>query len=326
MMRSLLISLTIIAFMVASVSSVVATPYPVIFIHGIGDSSVAWKNTGPAVSSLYEEYYKTKTHPYFLAGSGIGEGRFDKDFSDNIRNSCVYVTFSDHFASPEALVSELEEVIDDTRDETWTNFRSYFKSKEEVRVNLVCHSMAGLVAREYLVSHPMDHHIDRLIMIAAPNLGSTGLIFNWAPAGLMFGGIGLSIITANPLPLGFTVVGLGWDIISQARGVKLLSPAVEAMKPDSKFLRKLNDTPMPTDVKYVCIISNTEQLPHGLANRILGYSGGDGAISVDSQKLKAESVPNFKDLNYTEYLIDAPHYEEPDKAKDKIIEALGLKM
>jgi len=299
-------------------------PSPVIFVHGIGDSSVAWKNTGPAVSAYYSKYYKTADHPYFVAGSGIGDGRFDRNFDDNIRNSCVYVTFLDHFASPEALVGQLEDVIEDTRSEVWSAFRSSFGSKSEIKVNLVCHSMGGLVARAYLARHEQEHHIEKLVMIATPNLGSPGLLANWVPAGLMFGGIGLTIVTANPVPLGLTIIGLGWDIVSQARGVKLLSPAVEAMKPDSGFLRDLSQTPMPTDLEYVSIISTTEAFPHVVANRTLGYDAGDGAISVDSQKLSGESVPNFKDLNYREYYIEAPHYEEPDKAKDKIIEALGL--
>jgi pimeloyl-ACP methyl ester carboxylesterase len=299
-------------------------PSPVIFVHGIGDSSVAWRNTGPAVSSFYEKYYKTKLHPYFESGSGIGEDRFDKDFSDNPRNSCVYVTFLDHFASPEALVPELDKLIYDTREEVWANFRADFRSKDEIKVNLVTHSMGGLVVRSYLTANPDDHHVDKFIMISSPNLGSTGLIFNWVPAGMMFGGIGLSIATANPLPLVLTVIGLGTDMFTQARGVKLLSPAVDSMKPDSAYLKKLNDEPMPEDVEYICILSNTEQFLHGLSNRILWYEGGDGAVSIDSQKLSEKSVPNFAELNYKEYLIDAPHYEEPDKAEGKIIEALGL--
>ena len=192
-------------------------PYPVIFVHGIGTSSVDWKNTGPAVSKYYEKYYQT-----FYAGSGIGKDRSAKDFSDNMRDSCVYVTFSDHYASPDKLVPELKKVIDDTMAEAKVD-----------KVNLVCHSMGGLAAREYLAQNPGDHHIAKLILVGTPNLGSRGAMLNWTPAALSVAGIGGAMLLGNPVPLGFTVIGLSSYIISYARGVKLLSPAVEAMKPGS---------------------------------------------------------------------------------------------
>jgi len=297
-------------------------PPPVIFVHGIGDSSVAWINTGPAVSSLYDGYFSNRYHPFFRAGSGIGSSRFDQDFEDNERNSCVYVTFSDHFASPEAQVPELERVIEETRDEVWSYFRDNFRSKDEIKVCLVCHSMGGLVGRSYLAKHRADHHVDTIVLIAAPNLGSTGLIFNWVPAGLMAGGIGAALVTANPWLLGFTAAGLGWDVISRVRGVNLLSDAVRDMKPGSDYLKRLSDSPVPEDVRYVSIVSATDSFPHSVANQVLFYEGGDGAIYVDSQSLSKKSVPNFEFIDYREYMIDAPHYEEPDRALKEIITSL----
>lgn len=295
-------------------------PYPVIFVPGIGDSSVAWNKTGPKISKYYEHYYK-----YFLAGGGIGQNRFDKDFSDNIRNSCVYITFSDHFAAPDKLVPELAKVIKDTREEAWQNEKDkYFKSKDDVNVCLVTHSMGGLIARKYLTEHPKDHHVAKLIMIACPNLGSTGLLFNWGPKVLIASGIGGAIIFAKPWLLGLTVVGLGWDIISYARGVKLLSPAVRAMKPGSDFLKDLNSKPMPIDVKYVSIVSSTTRFPHVLANRILRYEEGDGAISGKSQRLTESRIPNASELDYQEIMIDSPHGQGHHNALEAVSKALGF--
>ena len=303
-------------------AALAAPPYPIIFIHGIGDSSVAWKETGPTVSKYYEKYYKTDEHPYFRAGSGIGKDRFDQDFDDNKRNSCVYITFSDHFASPDKLLPELEELIFYTREEVWRNFKDKFKSKEDIKVNLVCHSMGGLIARKYLAEHPRDHYVSKLITVGTPNLGSEGLLFNWAPVGLIVTGIGGTILFANPFFLLLTVGGLSVDMISQARGVKLLSPAVDALKPGSAFLNELNETPLPTDVEYIAIISDTGEISHVLANKILLYDGGDGAVSVKSQKLSEESVPNFSELNYSEIYIDSPHFKEPADAAPAIIKSL----
>ena len=57
------------------------TLYPVIFVHGIGDSSVAWKETGPAVSNYLDKCYKTPDHPYFSSGSGIGKSILGQSFA-----------------------------------------------------------------------------------------------------------------------------------------------------------------------------------------------------------------------------------------------------
>lgn len=45
------------------------------------------------------------------------------------------------------------------------------KSKSE-KVNLICHSMGGLVARSYVQSDYYDYDIDKMIIIATPNAGS----------------------------------------------------------------------------------------------------------------------------------------------------------
>jgi len=282
--RSLIISLVLNFIFI---DSLLAIPNPVIFVHGIGDSSVAWKVAGPAVSSYLDKYYKTPEHPYFLAGSGIGKDMYDQDFSDNLRNSCVYITFKDHFADPSDQVQELKGLIEDTRAEV----ESYFG--RDTKVDLVTFSMGGLTARKYLTEHPQDHGIGKLILLAVPNLGSRGLLF------------------LPPLPI-------------EMRGVKWNSKAVEAMKEGSEFIKKLNSQPMPVEVEYIAIISDTTYLPHFLINKILFYGGGDGAIAVESQKLSEKSAPNFKNLNYKEFYIDSPHFQCPFKSDREIIKALNL--
>lgn len=302
----------------------IAVPYPVIFVHGTGDSSVAWKTTGSDISRYLDKYYKTSSHPYFSSGSGIGADRFEKDFLDNTRNSCVYLVFSDHFASPDKLVNELKKVIDDTREEAWSNFKDYFATKEDVKVNLVCHSMGGLVARKYLVDNMKDHHVSKLILMGTPNKGISGLKLEWVPVGLMAGGGAAFLLSSNPLFLVVSAVGIGGYAVSYARGVQLLSPANSAMKPDSTFLKDLNSRSMPFDVDYVVILCSADDFMHEAANVILGYKDGDGAISIDSQSLRYCSIPDFKEVHYKELYIKSPHFEEPARGTIAVIEALGL--
>ena len=116
---------------------------------------------------------------------------------------------------------------------------------------------------------------------------------------------------------------MGADILLHQGGLRLLSPAADSMHPDSSFLRELNAAPLPEDVHYHAIISDTSEFLPGLANHLLGFRhGGDGAVSVESQSLRSAGIPNFARLHYDEAVIDSRHLESPTRASAKIIEIL----
>ena len=218
-----------------------------------------------------------------------------------------YISFSEKYADPQKLVPELAQFID----------KVLHKTKQD-KVILVCHSMGGLIARQYLTEYPHLHKVGKLILLSTPNLGTVGLAFNWIPLFLIIAGlIGYRLIW----PLFFALAGLFWELISYARGVLLLSPAAWAMRPDSKFLSKLNSKAMPTNVKYVAILSDTKDWPHRLVNLFFFREGGDGAVPLSSQKLCA---PNINELDYTELRIDFPHFKIPRRAEPAILQALSL--
>ena len=187
---------------------------------------------------------------------------------------------------------------------------------------LVCHSMGGLVARKYLADSPLDHHVEKMIMLSTPNLGSIGLFFNWLPLALIVFGLAFGFV--SPWFLIFSLGGLIWEGVSYARGILLLSEASWAMRPNSEFLNDLNRQKMPADIKYISILSDTKDLPHHLVNLFLFREGGDGAVPLSSQKLSEKCVPNFRELNYSELEISLPHFEIPRKAEKAILQALAL--
>ena len=41
------------------------------------------------------------------------------------------------------------------------------------KVNVVAHSMGGLVLKKYVQEHPSDHHVGKVVFVGVPNLGST---------------------------------------------------------------------------------------------------------------------------------------------------------
>lgn len=322
----ILIPLLVLNIFCAFSFAATTSPYPIIFVHGIGDASVTWKTTGPKLSKYYEKYYKTDSHPHFNAGSGIGQSRDDKDFSNNLRNSCIYVTFNDYYNSPENQVDELESIIKDTIQETWENFPEYFGSKEKVKVILIAHSMGSLVSRKYIVGQPNNHKVHSLITIDALNTGTPAFKLRWIPYTLDGIGVIGAAVFLNPWFLGFTAVGVGIDVLLHRGGIRVLSPAANSMLPSSDFLKELNQTPLPTNIKYRAIISNSTNPLMKTYNSILGFkNGGDGAVPVESQSLKYAGIPNFSSLDYKEYIIDSPHFEAPTRAIDKIIEVLELK-
>lgn len=221
-----------------------------------------------------------------------------------------YLSFSNCFASPDRQVPELAKFINEV-----------LQSTKQKKVILVCHSMGGLVARKYLVEIRDSHKIEKLILLSTLNLGSIALSFNWLPFVLIvLGALGFRYIW----PLLLCVIGLAWEITSYFRGVLLLSPAAWAMRPGSKFLRELNSKELPEDLKYISILSDTEDLPHRLVNLFLFWEGGDGAVPLSSQKLSSKSVPNFERLSYSEIQINLPHFAIPRQAEQAVLQALAL--
>lgn len=220
-----------------------------------------------------------------------------------------YLSFSNRFAHPESQVAELKLEID-----------RILRTERKDRATLVCHSMGGLVARKYLVSYSRDHHVEKLILLSTPNLGSFGLSFNWLPAFLIIIGL-LGSVWIWPLIL--ALIGLIWELVSYFRGVLLLSPAAWAMRPDSGFLKELNSKELPTDVKYVVILSDTGDWPHHLVNLLLFREGGDGAVPLSSQKLSHRCVPNFSELDYHEARINLPHFDIPRRVGEFLFPVLG---
>ena len=244
----------------------------------------------------------------FVHGIGASASVWKKfDIPDH---SLFYVSFSDRFASPEDQVPELAGFINKVLQQTG-----------QEKVILVCHSMGGLVARKYLADHPADHRVEKLVLLSTPNLGSVGLFFNWIPAAMILVGI-IRMPWVWPVLIG--ILGLAWEAISYFRGVLLLSPASWSMRPNSEFLKRLDDQRMPADVKYVAVLSDTKDLPHRLVNLFLFREGGDGAVPLSSQKLSASCVPNFPELNYSEIRIDLPHFAIPRQGGEAVLRALEL--
>lgn len=220
-----------------------------------------------------------------------------------------YLSFSKPFANPNDQVPELKAEIDHILD----------KEKKD-KVVLVCHSMGGLTARRYLQENMKNHRVEKLILISTPNHGSVALSFNLVPYLMIITGV---IWMQWIWPLLFLVAGFIWEWLSFIHGITLLSPAVFAMRPDSHFIAEINSLQLPEDVEYIALLSDTEQFPYFLANFLVFWGRGDGAVPLSSQMLSHKTAPNFERLRYSEKHIDLPHFVIPQKVHQFLPQVLG---
>ncbi|RMH72253.1 MAG: alpha/beta fold hydrolase [Gemmatimonadetes bacterium] len=154
------------------------------------------------------------------------------------------VSLSDPYGSIPVLAGELERFVKYVR-----------KITRAKRVTLVGFSMGGVVARQYVVDHPRNHHVHRLITIASPHQGSglalIGDILAWAPDNLEDDiAKGINWVAKDVINLeGFEVTSAA---ISDLRPPR--SHSNDALFPGETYLYQLNNKPHPLDIEYVCVI------------------------------------------------------------------------
>jgi pimeloyl-ACP methyl ester carboxylesterase len=202
---------------------------PILLIHGLSGSADTWTDSG------YVEY---------LEGLGLGYGgvvRAERGRPVAIREGRVapeegemfVFEVSDSWASLELWQEELREVVVEVTRRTGLP-----------RVVLVGHSAGGVAARRYLVEHPKDHRVARLVTISSPHGGS-----ELAVAAELQRSVGR-------LPLGRAATDVleRWE---REHDLRPDSPLLRELLPpeDGNYLDRLNRSPHPTDVDYACVIA-----------------------------------------------------------------------
>ena len=133
----------------------------------------------------------------------------------------------------------------------------------DARVNVIAHSMGGLVTRGYIEGHRYTHPIEKFIAIAPPNHGSCWAMCRWT-------------LEFNE-QYWLYKTNKDWSPIwafTDGRG-----EAGDDLEPGSKFLQNLNSHPRRDGVQYTIIAGN-----HNTAARM-------GASAVDAV---ADVIPDTK--------------------------------
>lgn len=145
------------------------------------------------------------------------------------------------------------------------------KNGKSQRITLVCHSMAGLTAREYLTNSKYSNavnEVEKVVFIGVPNLGS-----QWANVAT-----GLT----NARSMGWLIPGVGWLFSS---GIEVFDKIVEhnglididgdalrdmdSGERGSGFLKQLNSRSQPQGIDYFAIWGNGDSLTDVLVSRHL---------------------------------------------------------
>ncbi len=120
-------------------------------------------------------------------------------------------------------------------------------------LDIVAHSMGGLVARWLIEREDGNQLVHRLVLLGTPNAGSPWpTVQDFAVVAL---GIGLNALAKLVWPI--RIIGLLVSVIEQ------VDVTLDQMRPGSDFLKTLAASPDP-GVPYAILAGNTTLLPHAL--------------------------------------------------------------
>lgn len=151
---------------------------------------------------------------------------------------------------------------------------------EKEKIILICHSMGGLAAREFLTNtkYPnAKNWVSTIITINTPHKGSNGAFVADYKNGLL-----LKKGLFSPLSGIFgSIVHVGSKATGRGDKTPTGTPSVVDMSPDSQFLSDLNNIAKPDSVKAYCLYSRIKTLINLL---FLDNDGTDIIVPVSSQR------------------------------------------
>lgn len=271
-------------------------PAPILFLHGFASGSpVAWDSADNALWEYFDEYYIPASLPANLTRSNLYLERIsffnssdpwrqrliDRNSSiDSYQTGDYYVLTGERQSGDFGWSDKVNAVINPILDAYGTN-----------GLILICHSMGGLAAREYLRQNG-GSNVSKLITIGTPHLGS------------YMASISKNIRVSQKV--GWFLPSYGWTFsftyestdvaVEHLKWIDMDGDAVRDMTPNSGFLQVLNGSSQPPNVDYIAIIGD------------VWWHSGDGVVSLDSQR--GTGVLSLKD----QVIISAEHGQEPSVA------------
>lgn len=198
--------------------------HPVILIHGLGSRAEMWNETGTISHTLEADGYDM--HYVRALAYPLGRGR--EDGYGDIRDIA------------EELAQEVDRLSKDTQG---------------AQVDIIAHSLGGLITREYLKENFSDHNIGKFIDIGTPHRGTALMAaYNESMDGLA------DSLTDEPVEnwLVRELIDMAVHQAIKRWGFNKVpdptTPACQQLDPNSNFLKELNQSGQsPQDVDYSMI-------------------------------------------------------------------------
>jgi hypothetical protein len=240
--------------------------HPVILVHGLGGNASNYWSDNTILDALRKEGYDMELIKIFA-------------YPDNANG------VEDGTASILDSAAKLKDDIDELSS------LSVAKGGSS-KVNIVAHSLGGLITRQYLKEHPKDHNICRFIDLATPHQGSLPIqIFNALPKEMQ---PGLKATIDS-------IMGLfGFGPIPDVN-----TAAAQQLIPKNEVLVNLNKGPSPKDVQYrmlygdIQIQAKTKLFWFDISSRPV--AAGDLLVSSEN----AAKIPNIDPSGSDNYDYEA---------------------
>jgi Mg-chelatase subunit ChlD/pimeloyl-ACP methyl ester carboxylesterase len=255
---------------VSSSTAQVTKVHPVILVHGLGSTAERWYETGTIYYTLQADGYDMDYVWAFAYPPGPGQ----EDSYGDIR------LIAQRLADEVSRLSQASQ-----------------QANGPDKVDVVVHSLGGLITRQYLSQHKLDHNIDKFIDIGTPHQGSELMrTYNDGMDGLadyVSDGQVSSWLVREVIDL---FVHAGWELADLNRLVPdPTTPAAQQLDPEGSFIKELNHPGQsPEDVDYSMIYGD---ITVGLEMDVFGipvmseeyFSVGDLAVSRNN----ASTIPEL---------------------------------
>ncbi|MEM4711200.1 MAG: alpha/beta fold hydrolase, partial [Candidatus Woesearchaeota archaeon] len=146
--------------------------YPLILIHG---HSFNQKNSAYQSTEIFNFLEEKLTNEYISLGIEDFYTARNKIMFDILTKPTYYINKKDIFGNE--IIESKDETIEEYADRLKDIIDNTKKTSEKDKVNIVAHSMGGLVVRRYIQKYGHEN-IDNLILIATPNQGIIEKIYN----------------------------------------------------------------------------------------------------------------------------------------------------
>ncbi|MCX5699011.1 MAG: alpha/beta hydrolase [Candidatus Omnitrophica bacterium] len=259
-------------------------PYPILFLHGFAlGNSDSWNYIKSQLNQYFNDYSLTPT--------------FLETINFNDPNGSIDTYNSGKF-NPDGNSQGWADKVKIKMDGILSNY--YFKGTA-LKVNIVCHSMGGLAAREYITNPKYScdtSKIDKLITIGTPHAGS--------PLGNIkkeiIGSINKYIVEYPPLAkvtckASLSVNSDGFDLLLGKNKIDINGEALKDMAYGSNFLHVLNyQRSQPGNIKKYAICGWFNNVP--LWNFAIFWPFYSEKTNYDFNKLSDLVVPYDSQRGY----------------------------